>query len=486
MKKEDKPKTIVVATKARIYPNNAGKNNLDKCFAARRRCWNFQVAYQNEMLETRKERKEQWVKEGGEKLWKELKKERKEGLDNGTLVKNSAEHKDINKRISQAAFKTTDVSQADKEFRKLRSGDDEDYSWMRETPSRLVGDVFKRLNVAFTQAWKKRGQKGFWKSKKDYAKKPNKGFPRFAGYSDNNYFACEANQMKWNWEENRFKLPNSKLWVKFKLPQELPEGELKTCVFTRTPTFKYFLYVVVDTGLPIPEKKEFDESSTIGLDVGIKNYVTFSDPTEIENSKFLEKFNLELKEGKLSPYRTDKRLTRRKAIRQRRLSRKTFKSKNYNKQKIICAKVDEKIKNKRDDFTHELSRALISMPYNAIAIEDLDILQMKEKKAPIKGKDGKYKRNGQAQKRQLNKRINDVAWGALFNRLEYKSDHEGKSLIKANKYDPTSKTCGCGYINDDLKLSQREWDCPECGIKNDRDELAAKNVKTFALREKKA
>ena len=73
----------------------------------------------------------------------------------------------------------------------------------------------------------------------------------------------------------------------------------------------------------------------------------------------------------------------------------------------------------------------------------------------------------------------------LFNRLQYKSDFEGKNLIKADQYDPTSKMCECGYINKDLKLSQRDWTCPKCGEKNDRDRLAARNVKTFALKKER-
>lgn len=485
MKKEDKPKTIVKALKARIYTNKAGFHQLDKCLAARRRCWNYQVAYQKEMWETRKEREDKWVAEGGKEVWEKLKEDLEKNLASGVFEKDSPEHKVAKKEISEAGFSLINIAQADKDFRKLRRSDDEDYSWMQETPSRLVGDVFKRMGVAYSEAWKKRKVKGFWKSKKDFAKKPNKGFPRFTKYGDNNYFACEANQIKWNWDTNRLKLPNSKLWIKFKLPKELPEGQLKTCVFTRTPTMKYYVYIVVDSGVPIPPKKKFNKSNTIGLDVGIKNYVTFSEPVQIQNSEFLEKFSLKLEDSKLSPYKTDPRLTRRKTIRQRRLSKKVFKSKNYQKQKLVCAKVDEKIADKRNDFIHELSRVLVDMPYNAIAVEDLDIMQMKQKKAPVKGKDGKYKKNGQAQKRRLNKQISDVSWGALFNRIQYKTDFEGKNLIKANRYDPTSKMCKCGYINHDLKLSQRAWGCPECGEKNDRDIRAAKNTKAFALENEK-
>jgi putative transposase len=272
------------------------------------------------------------------------------------------------------------------------------------------------------------------------------------------------------------------------LLEEYPNAKLGTCVFTRTPTGKHYVFIPVDTGVPMPEKKEYDESNTVGIDVGIRNYITLSDESEIDNPTFLEKFGLDYSNEKLSPYRTDPRLTRQKKIRQRRLDRKRringkeFKSKNYAKQKLACAKVDEKIKNKRDDFTHELSRSLVNMPFDAFGVEDLDINQMKEKKAPVKGKKkGSYKRNGQAQKRSLNRQINDVAWGSFFTKFQYKLDHCGKHMIRIDQYEPTSRKCLCGYINRDLKLSQSSWECPDCGTKNDRDKLAAFNIKNYAL-----
>lgn len=65
--------------------------------------------------------------------------------------------------------------------------------------------------------------------------------------------------------------------------------------------------------------------------------------------------------------------------------------------------------------------------------------------------------------------------------LEYKCGWYGKNFITIGRFDPSSKMCECGYINDELKLSDRLWSCPNCGIVNDRDFLAAKNIKKFGL-----
>jgi putative transposase len=481
-------KNIVIAIKYRIDTNKDGTHFLSKSFAAARKYWNWQVDRQTKNWDTRNERTEEWKKSGGEKHLQDLKDKMKKDLADGVYEEKSDEHKAVQKEIRCSGFPLLDIAQADKDFRKLRKGDDKEYNWIKETPSRLVGGQYKRLAVSYREGFKKRRVKGFWKSKKDFAKKPNKGFPRFRSWMDNQYFDCEANQMKWEWEKNRFKLPLCKTWIKFKqhinmqeFLEKHPKAKLGMCVFTRTPTNKYYVFIPVDTGVPMPEKKEFDESNTVGIDVGIKNYITLSDESKIENSVFLDKFGLEYSDDKLSPYKTDQRLLRRKKIRQRRLARKEFKSKNYNKQRLVCAKIDEAIKNKRDDFTHELSRSLVDMPFNAFAVEDLNIAQMKEKKAPIKGKDGKYKRNGRAQQRGMSRRISDVAWGSFFTKFQYKADHSGKHMIRIDRFEPTSKKCGCGYIYNDLKLSQRVWECPECGVVNDRDKLAAMNIKNYVL-----
>jgi len=314
--KTKKTPNQVFAVKFRIYPNKNGTAFLKKCFAASRKYWNWQVDRQVKMWNSRKEREEQWAKEGKDK-------------------------KD---------FRLLDIGEADKEFRKLRSGEDEEFNWIQDTPSRLVGGIYKRQNVAWREGFKKRKKKGFWRNKKDFAKKPLKGFPKFRSWRDNQYFDCESNQMKWDWGKSLFKLPVGEGWIKFKqhinvedILKEYPNAKLGMCVFTCSPTGKYHFIMPIDTGVPLPEKKEYDESSTVGIDVGIRNYISLSDETKIDNNTFLQKFGLDFKGNKLSPYKTNPRLTRRKKIRQRRLSRKESKSKNYNKDSL-ARKLMKKLK----------------------------------------------------------------------------------------------------------------------------------------------
>lgn len=81
----------------------------------------------------------------------------------------------------------------------------------------------------------------------------------------------------------------------------------------------------------------------------------------------------------------------------------------------------------------------------------------------------------------LAKSISSVSWSEFFRQLEYKCEWYGRNLIRIGRFEASSKTCICGYVNSELKLSDRKWVCPKCGRHNDRDILASVNIKRFGL-----
>ena len=84
--------------------------------------------------------------------------------------------------------------------------------------------------------------------------------------------------------------------------------------------------------------------------------------------------------------------------------------------------------------------------------------------------------------RNLAKAIGSCSWGMFGIMLQYKAEWYGKHLIKIGKYKPSSKRCNnCGEINKGLKLKDRDWECKNCGSKNDRDINAALNIKYYGL-----
>ena len=85
---------------------------------------------------------------------------------------------------------------------------------------------------------------------------------------------------------------------------------------------------------------------------------------------------------------------------------------------------------------------------------------------------------------KLAKAIADANWGSFVRLLEYKADWAGRTLVKIDRWFPSSKLCpakGCGFINDAMELHIREWTCPKCGVVHDRDIAAAENIEAAGL-----
>jgi putative transposase len=126
------------------------------------------------------------------------------------------------------------------------------------------------------------------------------------------------------------------------------------------------------------------------------------------------------------------------------------------------ARLYEKVTNRRNDFIHKVTKKLID-ENQAIALETLNV-------------DGMMKNHKLAQS------IQDASWSKFNEFLNYKAEWYGVNILRIGQFEPSSKMCHCGVVNKELKLSDREWTCKSCGSVNDRDLLAAQNIKKFALR----
>ena len=182
-----------------------------------------------------------------------------------------------------------------------------------------------------------------------------------------------------------------------------------------------------------------------GIDVGISSLLCTSDGKKISNPKH---FN---------------RLYQKLRVAQKELSRKTKGSSNRNKARLGVARIHAKIKDARTDFLHKLTTNLVT-ENGLIAIEDLAVRNM-------------------VKNRKLARSISDAAWSEMFRQLEYKCDWYGRTLVKIDRFFPSSKRCNhCGFVIDKLPLSIRSWDCPSCGAKGiDRDINAGKNILAAGL-----
>jgi putative transposase len=196
----------------------------------------------------------------------------------------------------------------------------------------------------------------------------------------------------------------------------------------------------VETTNSIPVKKPIIRENTIGIDLGIKEFLITSEGLKIKNPKFLKK-----KLGKLKYV-------------QSRCSR--FKGK---KNKLKLQKLHEKVALQRRDFQHKLSSRIIKN-HDTIALETLKVPNMLKNHC-------------------LAQAISDTAWSQFVSMLEYKADWYGKNIIRIGTFEPSSKLCSqCGYKKQDLVLADRIWTCSSCNTEHDRDINAAKNIKNIALK----
>jgi putative transposase len=297
--------------------------------------------------------------------------------------------------------------------------------WLADVNSQSLQGMTKQVESAFTRFF--REKKGFpkFKSKKN----PVQAFPVPQHYNV-------------NFEANAMRLPKIGE-IKAKLHRNFT-GELKTATVSKTCTGEYFISILVENNEELPVKQTFSESTTIGIDVGIKDFAVLSTGEKIENPKYLKNSLKRLK------------------VLQKRVSRKQKGSKNRAKAKQRLAVLHEKITNQRNDFQNKLSFKLIS-ENQAIALETLNV-------------------KGMQKNHHLAQAIGDSAWSSFVTKLEYKAEWYGKTILRIGRFEPSSKLCNvCGFHNSELTLKDREWTCPECKTEHDRDINAAINIKKFAL-----
>ena len=306
---------------------------------------------------------------------------------------------------------------------------DQETLWLKEVNSQALQMSLRFLDAAYTNFFKKRAS-----------------FPRFKSKFDNHQLFCNPQNTTVDWDNGLVCFPKFQHGIKTVLHRKF-NGTIKSSYVSKTPSGKYYISILVETDGDLPKLKKPRESKTLGIDLGIKDYATFSDGTVISN-----------------PHHFNKRFKALKRA-QRKLSRKKKGSNNRTKQRVKVARLHEKVTNCRKDFLHKLTRSIVeNQDYNSVAIEDLNVKELLEKR-----------------KNKLSRYIADAGWGTFRTFLTYKCERAGKNLLVIGRFEPSSKLCLCGYLNHNLTLKDRVWECPECHTKHQRDVLAALNIRRFAF-----
>ena len=231
--------------------------------------------------------------------------------------------------------------------------------------------------------------------------------------------------------------------------------KLKSVTVSETPSGKYYASVLYEYESQVPK---VTPANILGLDYSSPYLYIDSNGNEPDYEKPFRKYHDKLakEQRKLSEM----------ALKAKAAGRKLSDCRNYQKQKRKVAKTHEKIANCRKDALHKLSRQLANN-YDAVAVEDLNMRAM-------------------SQGLNLGKATMDNGYGMFVVFLKYKLEEQGKQLIVIDKWYPSTKTCSCCGNTKPMRLSDREYVCPECGLVIDRDINAAINIRNEAMRMLKA
>ena len=205
---------------------------------------------------------------------------------------------------------------------------------------------------------------------------------------------------------------------------------------TRDPAGRWFVTFHVDLPGPAPLPAT---GQSVGIDVGLTDIAVLSTGEKIPHPRHWERHERNLKRW------------------QRRLARCQKGSANRAKRRVKVARAHARVADGRRDFLHKLSTRIVR-EHDLIALEDLQVRNM-------------------IRNRRLARAISCTGWAELRAMIEYKAEHAGRAIVAVDRWYPSSKTCsGCGHLLADLDIGTRQWACPSCGIRPDRDINAAKNI----------
>lgn len=308
---------------------------------------------------------------------------------------------------------------------------DEKYSWLKEQNTNVMAQSIRQMLTAYDNFFKL-----------------HTGFPKFKTKKDKQsaLFSINAISKRNTFETKHITLITSLKYIKFRCSDlyfkrlQTYKDSIRSATISKTKSGNYFLSILID--VPQDEIVKFRQTGgSVGIDLGVKDFVITSDGEVFENKHFFKK-----EENKI------KKL-------QRQLSRKVKGSNNREKARIKLAKAHEHLVNQRENYIHSVVNELLKY-YDTISMENLNV-------------------SGMLKNHSLAKAIQEVGFFRFKSVLLDKSLNNEKKVVFVDRFYPSSKTCSCcGYVYRRLTLKEREWKCPDCGEIHDRDLNAAMNILT--------
>ena len=294
------------------------------------------------------------------------------------------------------------------------------HEWLAEIPATILTQCLRDQDAAF---------RNFFGGRARYPKFKRKGTCKSVRFQD----------VGRAWAQGALSLPKLD---SLKLAETLPGVARPDLVtLSRDAAGRYHVSFSVEVPkplLPITHR-------VVGVDVGLTHLATLSTGEKIPNPK---------------RYHARLRYLRQQ---QRCLARRQKGSRRREKQRLRVARAHARVRQERQCALHALTTRLVR-EFDLVMIEDLNV------KAMARGMHARA--------------IHDAAFSEVRRQLTYKSEWYGKILVEVDRWYASSKTCSkCQYILDELRLDQRQWTCPKCGITHDRDVNAARNLLAEGLRQ---
>jgi putative transposase len=297
-----------------------------------------------------------------------------------------------------------------------------DTTWLSEVASVPLQQALRHLDKAFRNFFEGRAK-----------------YPTFRRKRERQAATYASSAFRWDAESRTLTLAKMDTPLHIRWSRSFI-GIPSTVTISQDTTGRYFVSFLVEEEIETLRVV----NALVGVDVGLKDVAVFSTGEKVANPKYLRRSERQL------------------AHAQRALARKQKGSKNRGKARLKVARIHARIANQRADGLHKLTTRVIR-ENQVICVESLAVKNM-------------------VRNPKLAKSISDVGWSELVRQLEYKARWYGRTLVKIDRWYPSSKRChACGQVLDALTLDVRQWTCPACGVRHDRDINAAKNILAVGL-----
>jgi len=319
--------------------------------------------------------------------------------------------------------KTTSYAESDRALTAMKK--DPDLAFLNEVSSVPLQQVLRHQHKAFGVFFAGRARYPRFKSRRS----------RQCAHYTRSAFTMRGGQL-------RLAKMNAALWYVWSWP-DVDVGTLDPAmaIVSREPDGRWYVTFTVNTDAPQPLE---ETGRAVGIDLGVTDFAVTSAGERTANPRHLE------------------RKARRLARYQRQMARCQKGSANRAKAAAKVARAHRKVRNARSDFLHRASTRLVR-EHDVIVIEDLNVV-------------------GMVRNRHLARAISGCGWGEFRRQLEYKCERYGRRLVVIDRWYPSSKTCSaCGHLLAGLSLSTRQWRCPSCSARHDRDINAAQNILAAGL-----